>query len=53
METSAIINKIKIVRDEIQKTPPITCQENKIKQVFINILKNAIKAMPDRGNIYI
>ncbi len=27
--------------------------ENQLKQVFINIIKNAIEAMPDGGNIHI
>lgn len=29
----------------------ITCEKNQIKQVFLNILKNAIEAMPKGGNI--
>ncbi|RXT15349.1 PAS domain S-box protein [Ammoniphilus sp. CFH 90114] len=30
---------------------PVVCEENKLKQVFINILKNAIEAMPDGGQV--
>ncbi|MBM6616612.1 ATP-binding protein [Bacillus suaedaesalsae] len=29
----------------------ITCEKNQIKQVFLNIIKNAIEAMPKGGNI--
>nr|WP_263323641.1 PAS domain-containing sensor histidine kinase [Neobacillus sp. Marseille-Q6967] len=29
----------------------ITCEKNQLKQVFLNILKNAMEAMPDGGNI--
>ena len=29
----------------------ITCEKNQIKQVFLNILKNAMEAMPNGGNI--
>lgn len=32
---------------------PISCEENQLKQVFINLLKNAIEAMPSGGNIQI
>ncbi len=31
--------------------PAILCDSNQMKQVFINILKNAIEAMPDGGEI--
>ncbi|WP_045514966.1 ATP-binding protein [Neobacillus niacini] len=31
----------------------ITGEKNQLKQVFLNILKNAIEAMPDGGNIHI
>lgn len=31
----------------------VHCEENQLKQVFINLLKNAIEAMPDGGRIWI
>lgn len=31
----------------------ISCEENQLKQVFINLLKNAIEAMPSGGPIHI
>ena len=31
--------------------PIIVCEENQLKQVFINILKNAVEAMPNGGII--
>ncbi|WP_223282785.1 ATP-binding protein [Neobacillus kokaensis] len=31
----------------------ITCGKNQLKQVFLNIFKNAIEAMPGGGNIYV
>ncbi|WP_139492222.1 PAS domain S-box protein [Brevibacillus dissolubilis] len=34
-------------------SPFIHCAENKLKQVFINILKNGMEAMPDGGEIHI
>jgi two-component system sporulation sensor kinase A len=51
LETQAIMNKIEIVT-ELQETPAyIECDENQIKQVFINLIKNAIEAMKQGGTI--
>jgi PAS domain S-box-containing protein len=54
LDTQAILNNvqihIEITDDDI---PLINCEENQLKQVFINILKNAIEAMTDGGNIVI
>lgn len=33
--------------------PTIECDENRLKQVFINLLKNAIEAMPNGGKVII
>ncbi|MBC8456552.1 MAG: hypothetical protein H8D67_00975 [Deltaproteobacteria bacterium] len=33
--------------------PSITMDKNRLKQVFINLIQNAVEAMPDGGNIYI
>jgi signal transduction histidine kinase len=33
--------------------PPIDCDDKQLKQVFINLIKNAIEAMPDGGKIRI
>ncbi|MFC5649843.1 ATP-binding protein [Paenibacillus solisilvae] len=31
----------------------ILCEENLIKQVFVNVIKNAIEAMPNGGQLVI
>lgn len=51
-ESQAVMNGISITRD-IKSSGHIYCDPNQIKQVFINILKNATEAMPFGGNIHI
>jgi signal transduction histidine kinase len=33
--------------------PGLLCDENQLKQVFINLIKNAMESMPDGGNVKI
>ncbi|MFD0767835.1 ATP-binding protein [Bacillus sp. CGMCC 1.60114] len=33
--------------------PPIQCDEKQMKQVFLNLIKNAIESMPNGGNIIV
>lgn len=49
----AIMNDIQIFT--VSKHHPIylMCEENQLKQAMINILKNAIEAMPDGGTIHV
>ncbi|NBI29310.1 sensor histidine kinase [Chengkuizengella marina] len=53
IEIQATQNNVKIQLDIEEKVPFIDCDENQLKQVFINLLKNAIEAMPSGGNIII
>ncbi|NDI34898.1 sensor histidine kinase [Chengkuizengella sediminis] len=53
IEIQATQNNVKIQLDIEEKVPFIDCDENQLKQVFINLLKNAIEAMPSGGNIFI
>ncbi|MBL0388601.1 PAS domain S-box protein [Tumebacillus sp. ITR2] len=54
VETQAILNNIQIVLLLSESDIPlIDCEENQLKQVFINILKNSIEAMPSGGVIHI
>ena len=37
----------------MKKLPSIKCDEKQMKQVFLNVIKNAIESMPDGGNIIV
>ena len=51
INTQAIMNSIQISVEFESKLSLIVCEENQLKQVFINIIKNAIEAMPSGGII--
>jgi two-component system sporulation sensor kinase A len=51
INTQAILCNVQIDVEYEPDIPPIFCEENQLKQVFINILKNSIEAMPDGGTI--
>ncbi|MDB5085804.1 MAG: hypothetical protein JWN30_2690 [Bacilli bacterium] len=53
LETQAIMNNVQIVTTIEPQIPSIYCEENRIKQVFINLIKNAIEAMPDGGKVQV
>lgn len=53
LESQAILNNVQ-VRTVISGTMPLVwCEENHLKQVFINIIKNAIESMPSGGMVTI
>ncbi|MBX9975118.1 PAS domain S-box protein [Cytobacillus firmus] len=49
----ATLNNIQIIIDAEDDIPLIQCEVNQLKQLFINILKNAIEAMKDGGKIVV
>ncbi|WP_307257509.1 PAS domain S-box protein [Oikeobacillus pervagus] len=53
LNTQAIIYNIEITSLFQLANPLVEAEEDKLKQVFINMIKNAIEAMPDGGNIRI
>ncbi|MBB2480363.1 MULTISPECIES: PAS domain-containing sensor histidine kinase [Heyndrickxia] len=53
IDTHAIMKNIVISTNYDCDNLKIKCDENQLKQVFINLLKNSIEAMPDGGNITI
>ncbi|MEI4801589.1 PAS domain S-box protein [Bacillus sp. FJAT-51639] len=53
LEPQALMNNIQIRAEVMSNIPMIDCEGNQLKQVFINILKNAIESMPTGGEISI
>ncbi|MCA0757486.1 PAS domain S-box protein [Paenibacillus sp. N4] len=53
LETQAILMNVTIhFRHEVQ-LPYVHCNENQLKQVFLNVIKNGIEAMPEGGELTI
>jgi PAS domain S-box-containing protein len=53
LETQAILNNVEIIVETSPDAMYIHCDENQLKQVFINYIKNAIEAMPGGGKLEI
>jgi two-component system sporulation sensor kinase A len=53
MDTKAVMNNVQILSDIEASLPEIECDENQLKQVFINMMQNAIEAMPSGGELRI
>lgn len=49
----AILMNVSLISKASKTLPDIYCDENQLKQVFINLIKNAIEAMPRGGNVVI
>lgn len=53
MSSEALMHNVTIKDNYTEDDCRIPCEENQLKQVFINLLKNAIEAMPQGGQIHI
>jgi two-component system, sporulation sensor kinase A len=53
IDTHATMSNVEIDLSYLTDVQTLICDENQLKQVFINFLKNAIEAMPDGGKINI
>jgi signal transduction histidine kinase len=51
LSPQTLLNNIEFKRNYEESKFPITCEKNQLKQVFLNILKNAIESMPSGGEI--
>lgn len=53
LSTQAILNNINLVSHYEDEVPFVYCDEQQLKQVFLNVIKNAIEAMPNGGQIVV
>jgi PAS domain S-box-containing protein len=53
LDSQANLNNIQIHAQMESGMPLISCEENQLKQVFLNLCKNAIEAMPDGGEMFV
>ncbi|MBS4206170.1 PAS domain-containing protein [Lederbergia citrea] len=53
MNPEALLHKVQINMNFERKLPAISCEPKQIKQVVMNLIKNAIESMPLGGNIHI
>ncbi|CAH1209121.1 Sporulation kinase E [Paenibacillus allorhizoplanae] len=53
LQPQALLSNIEIEAEVDSGLPPVMCDENQIKQVFINIMKNAIESMTQGGSLHI
>ncbi|WP_028609523.1 ATP-binding protein [Paenibacillus harenae] len=53
MNSEALLHNIEFRVSFTEDGCRISCEENQLKQVFINLIKNAIEAMPGGGMIHI
>jgi len=53
MVSEAALHNIELRYNFADEQCVVSCEENQLKQVFINVLKNAIEAMPFGGQVHI
>ncbi|MDB5084726.1 MAG: domain S-box protein [Bacilli bacterium] len=53
LNTQVILNNIELIYEFESDVPLIYCEANQLKQVFLNLIKNAIESMPEGGRIVI
>lgn len=49
----ALMTNVQLIMEMDQNLPVVYAESNQLKQVFINIIKNAIEVMPKGGNVLI
>ncbi|WHY87874.1 ATP-binding protein [Neobacillus novalis] len=53
LTAQAVLHNVQFVTNYNEQLPPIFCEPNQLKKVFINLIKNAIEVMQEGGNITI
>ncbi|WP_251553810.1 ATP-binding protein [Neobacillus muris] len=51
LNAHAVLHNIQFITEYGEELPPIYCEPNQLKKVFINLIKNAIEVMPHGGKI--
>ncbi len=53
METEANMKNVLLSFSPREGNIPVACDENQLKQVFINFIKNGMESMPSGGKLYV
>ena len=53
MQSEILKRKIKVANKHEDNLPPVLADEELLAQVFLNIISNAIQAMPDGGRLMV
>jgi signal transduction histidine kinase len=53
LKTQAVLKNIEILTAIVGNDFQTECEENQIKQVLVNVIKNSIEATPNGGKIYV
>ncbi|WP_165867330.1 PAS domain S-box protein [Paenibacillus pinisoli] len=53
LDTQAILMNVELVYQQQGELPLTSCNENQLKQVFVNVIKNAVESMPSGGKVQI
>jgi PAS domain S-box-containing protein len=53
LQPQAVLKNVQLLVSQLDETASIYCDENQIKQVLINLVKNGIEAMPEGGRIWV
>lgn len=53
LSPQALMNNIAFILSDRTEEIVVSCDRNQLKQLFLNIIKNAIESMPDGGEIFI
>lgn len=53
LSAQAVMKNVTIQTDFERNAPIVLCDENQLKQVFVNVIKNGIEAMSSGGNLLV